>query len=173
MTRTTTKTTLLTAATVTTGLLAGSFYVFACAVMPGLARSDDATYVEVMRNINDVIQNPVFLASFLGAPVLTGVAAWQLRGASGRRWLWAAAAANVLALLVTVVVNIPLNDDLMRAGDPAVLREEFEGVWVAWNVVRGVLVTVGLGCLAVGSRSSRWSAGSPAGAARVGADGTR
>lgn len=72
--------TVLGAATVAMGLIAGAFYVFACAVMPGLARSDDEVYVEVMRNINDVIQNPVFMMSFLGALVLTGVAAWQARG---------------------------------------------------------------------------------------------
>src|SRR5687767_6606611 len=80
MTKTGSRTATLTAATITTGLLAGSFYVFACAVMPGLGRSSDEVYVEVMRNINEVIQNPVFLLSFLGAPVLAGVAAWQLRG---------------------------------------------------------------------------------------------
>lgn len=151
MTTTASRTATSTAATITTGLLAGTFYVFACAVMPGLGRSSDEVYVEVMRNINEVIQNPVFLLSFLGAPVLTAVAAWQLRGAPGRRWMWAALAANVLAFLVTVLINIPLNDALMEAGDPAVLREEFEGAWVGWNVVRGVLSTVGLGCLAWGS----------------------
>ncbi|WP_260860227.1 DUF1772 domain-containing protein [Streptomyces cupreus] len=152
MTQTGSRTAALATATITTGLLAGSFYVFACAVMPGLARSEDEVYVEVMRNINEVIQNPVFLLSFLGAPVLTGWAAWQLRGAPGRRWVWAALAANVLALVVTVVVNIPLNDGLAEAGDAEVLREEFEGAWAGWNVVRGVLTTAALGCLAWTSR---------------------
>lgn len=71
---------VLGAATVATGLIAGAFYVFACAVMPALARSDDRVYVEVMRDINEVIQNPVFFLSFLGAPALTAVAAWG-RGA--------------------------------------------------------------------------------------------
>ncbi|MGV9454935.1 anthrone oxygenase family protein [Streptomyces sp. NPDC003635] len=146
----TTRTATLTAATITTGLLAGTFYAFACAVMPGLARSEDEVYVEVMRDINEVIQNPVFLLSFLGAPVLTGLAAWQLRRDRRRWWVWAAAAANTLALLLTFAVNIPLNDALAGPGDPSELREDFEGAWVAWNVVRGVLVTAGLGCLAAG-----------------------
>ncbi|PWI20777.1 hypothetical protein DI272_31020 [Streptomyces sp. Act143] len=130
------------------GLIAGSFYVFACAVMPGLARSDDRVYVEVMRNINDVIQNPVFMLSFLGALLLTGVAAWQGRGEPHRQWVWAALAAYALAFLVTVVFSIPLNDDLDAAGDPAAARAGFEDAWVAWNVVRAVLSTVAVGCLA-------------------------
>lgn len=138
---------VLGAATVATGLAAGVFYIFSCAVMPALARSDDRVYVEVMRDINDVIQNPVFLLSFVGALLLTGVAAWQGRGRPYRRWVWAGLGAYALVFLVTVVVNIPLNDALAESGDPAALREEFEDPWVAWNVVRAVLSTVALGCL--------------------------
>ncbi|MER7574590.1 anthrone oxygenase family protein [Streptomyces sp. NPDC126514] len=151
----TTRTATLTAATLTTGLLAGTFYAFGCAVLPGLARSEDAVYVEVMRNINEVIQNPAFLLTFLGAPALTGWAAWHLRGAPGRRWVWTALAANALALVVTVTANIPLNEALARTGDPAVLREEFEAPWVAWNAARAALLTAATICLtiATGRRS--------------------
>ncbi|MFF9811869.1 DUF1772 domain-containing protein [Streptomyces sp. NPDC014006] len=130
--------TVLGAAAVTSGLLAGVFLIFACAVMPALARSDDRIYVEVMRDINDVIQNPLFL----GVPALTALAAWQLRAAPGRGRVWAALAASVLAFAVTVVVNVPLNDALARPGDPAALREHFEDPWVTWNVVRTVLTTL-------------------------------
>ncbi|MDC0772764.1 anthrone oxygenase family protein [Streptomyces sp. HD] len=140
--------TVLGAATVAMGLIAGAFYVFACAVMPGLARSEDRVYVEVVRDINDVIQNPVFLLSFLGALALTAVSAWQLRGEPYRGWVWTATAAYGLAFLVTVAFNIPLNDGLAGVGDAGALREEFEGPWVVWNGVRGVLSTVALGCLA-------------------------
>ncbi|MFF8864679.1 DUF1772 domain-containing protein [Streptomyces sp. NPDC015139] len=140
--------TVLGAATVAMGLIAGVFYAFACAVMPALARADDRTYVAVMRDINDVIQNPVFFLSFMGALVLTAVSAWQLRGSAGGRWAGAALVAYTLAFLVTVAFSIPLNDALAGGGTPASLREHFEGPWVAWNVVRAVLSTVALGCLA-------------------------
>ncbi|MGY6023234.1 anthrone oxygenase family protein [Streptomyces spinosirectus] len=139
---------VLGAATVTTGLIAGAYYVFACCVMPALARSDDRVYVEVMRDINDVIQNPVFFVAFMGAPLLTAVSAWQLRDRPYRRWVWAGLAACALGLLTTIAVNIPLNDDLARVSDPRAAREHFEDAWVAWNVVRAVLSTVALGCLA-------------------------
>ncbi|MDV9173473.1 anthrone oxygenase family protein [Streptomyces sp. W16] len=136
------------AATVAMGLIAGVFYVFACAVMPALARSDDRVFVEVMRNINDVIQNPVFLLAFMGALVLTAVSAWQVRGRPYRGWVWAGLVAYALAFLVTVAFNIPLNDELARTADVGVARERFESAWVGWNVVRAVLSTVGVGCLA-------------------------
>ncbi|MFE0676652.1 DUF1772 domain-containing protein [Streptomyces sp. NPDC058867] len=162
MTTTRSRTAVLTAATTTTGLLAGSFYVFACAVMPGLARSGDAVYVAVMRDINEVIQNPVFLTSFLGAPLLTGLAVWRARG-ERRGLLWSALTANVLALLVTVTVNVPLNDRLAGSGSAAALRAEFEGAWVGWNVVRGVLVTVALVCLTAHTATTRLLAGADRG----------
>ncbi|MEU8974315.1 anthrone oxygenase family protein [Streptomyces monashensis] len=140
-------TAVLVAAAITMGLSAGVFYIFACAVMPALARSDDRTYVAVMRNINTVIQNPVFFLCFMGAPVLTALAGWRLRGSAGARWVWAALLSYALVLLITMAFSIPLNNALAQAGAPASLREHFEGPWVAWNVVRAVGSTVALGCL--------------------------
>ncbi|MEV6196089.1 anthrone oxygenase family protein [Streptomyces sp. NPDC051920] len=145
---------VLGAATIATGLVAGAFYVFACAVMPALARSDDRVFIEVMRNINEVIQNPVFFLGFLGAPILTAVAAWQSRGTPDRWWVLAALAAYTLAFMVTVTVNVPLNNDLANTGDPAriadpaAVRDRFEDTWVTWNVVRALLSTLALACLA-------------------------
>ncbi|WP_249338519.1 anthrone oxygenase family protein [Streptomyces sp. V17-9] len=153
---------VLVAATVATGLMAGTFYVFACAVMPALARSEDRVYVDVMRDINEVIENAVFLPVFLGALVLAGLAGWQSRRAPGRWWVWAGATAYALAFLVTVAGNVPLNDALARPGDPAALRERFEDPWLAWNAVRAALSTVATGCLAAGAaarvRTMSWAA---------------
>ncbi|MEV0223995.1 anthrone oxygenase family protein [Streptomyces sp. NPDC050704] len=137
---------VLLAATIATGLMAGLFGTYADNVMPALARSDDRVYIEVMQNIDDVIQNPVFLLIFSGALLLTAVSAWQLRGSPRLRWwVFAAFVAYALAFLVTVGFNIPLNTDLVDAGnpatiaDPAAVREDFEDPWVAWNAVRTVL----------------------------------
>lgn len=146
---------VLVAATVAAGLVAGTFYVFACAVMPALARSEDRVYVDVMRDINDVIENPVFLTAFLGALALAGLAGWQSRGTPGRWWIWAGATAYALAFLVTVGGNIPLNDALARPGDPAALRERFEDPRVAWNAARAALSTLATACLATGLTTRR------------------
>ncbi|WP_369217779.1 anthrone oxygenase family protein [Streptomyces flavofungini] len=147
---------VLGAATLAMGLIAGTFYAFACAVMPGLARSDDRVYIAVMRDINEAIQNPVFFAGFFGALLLTALSAWQQRGTPPRWWVLAALLVYAAAFVLTSAVNVPLNNELAAAGDPAELRdpsavrERFEDAWVAWNAVRAVLCSVACASLARG-----------------------
>ncbi|MEI5103256.1 DUF1772 domain-containing protein [Streptomyces sp. PmtG] len=144
----------LGAAALTTGLMAGSFFIFACAVMPGLARASDRAYIEVMQHINEVIQNPVFFAGFAGALLSTGFAAWRLRRTPLRWWVLGALVAYAAAFVLTAAVNVPLNDDLDAAGDPAriadpgAVRAEFEDPWVSWNVVRAALCVLAFGLVA-------------------------
>ncbi|MET9732873.1 anthrone oxygenase family protein [Streptomyces sp. NPDC006458] len=140
---------ILLAATILVGLMAGTFFIFACAVMPALSRSEDRVFVQVMRDINDVIQNPLFLLAFMGALLLSAAAAWQSRAEPHRWWTWSGCAAYALVFLVTVVVNVPLNDQLASAtGSATAARADFEDAWVAWNAVRAGLSVAGLGLLA-------------------------
>ncbi|MEV6247156.1 anthrone oxygenase family protein [Streptomyces sp. NPDC051742] len=138
---------VLGAATAATGLVAGVWFAYVCSVMPALARSDDRIYVEVMRNVNEVIQNPVFLTPFLGAPVLTAVAAWQHRAGRARVWTLAAFVLGVAVLVVTSAVNVPLNDALAATQDPASARAAFETPWETWNLIRAALGAAGFACL--------------------------
>ncbi|MGW6966371.1 anthrone oxygenase family protein [Streptomyces zaomyceticus] len=138
---------VLGAATVATGLVAGVWFAYVCSVMPALARSDDRVFAEVMRNINEVIQNPLFFGVFFGAPILTAVAAWQYRATRTRVWTFAGLALSLAVFVVTSAVNVPLNDALAAAGDVSAARDAFEGPWVAWNIVRAVLSTAGFVCL--------------------------
>ncbi|PZU00224.1 MAG: DUF1772 domain-containing protein, partial [Gordonia sp. (in: high G+C Gram-positive bacteria)] len=57
---------LLIAAVLAVGLIAGLFCAFAYAVMPGLAQTDDPVFVSSMQRINVVIVNPLFLLLFFG-----------------------------------------------------------------------------------------------------------
>ncbi|MFG2496644.1 DUF1772 domain-containing protein [Streptomyces sp. NPDC048441] len=145
---------VLGAAVIAMGLISGTFYIFSCGVMPGLGRSDDRVFIEVMQNTNDAFNNPVFFASFFGALLLPAVSAWQLRGTRSFRWVLAALVAYLVAFAITSGVSVPLNNDLADAGDPAkiadpaAVREKFEDAWLAWNIVRGVLSTVAVGLLA-------------------------
>ena len=135
---------LLVVALVANGLQAGTYYAWATGVMPGLARVDDATFVAAVRQVNVAIVNPVFLASFLGAPLLTAVALLAV-GYDALGWT---AAALVLALAtvgVTAAGNVPLNDALEAGGD----RAAFERPWVRCNLVRTVTSTAALACLGV------------------------
>ncbi|MEU0796449.1 anthrone oxygenase family protein [Amycolatopsis sp. NPDC005961] len=139
-------TVVLVAALVAAGLLAGLFYAYACSVMPGLARGDDKTFVEAMRGINVAIVNPVFMLTFLGAPLLAGVAIFLNPGP--RPWVIAGFACLVAVLVITGALNIPLNNALESGGDDfAAVRAHFEAAWVRWNVLRAVVSTAGFGCL--------------------------
>ncbi|MFD8973678.1 DUF1772 domain-containing protein [Streptomyces sp. NPDC059593] len=138
---------VLGAAAVASGLVAGLLFAYVCSVMPALARSDDRVFVEVMRNINDVIQNPLFFAVFLGAPILAAVAAWQHRATGARGWTLAALVLSLGVFLVTTAGNVPLNAALATAQDPVAARAAFEDPWVTWNLVRTLLATAGLVCL--------------------------
>lgn len=117
------RTVVLFGATLTTGLGTGLFYSYACSVMPGLARADDRSFVEVMQQINAAILNGWFMLSFLGALVLICVAGvLELRGGGGSRrvllWIAAAAVFQLAMLVITGVVNVPLNNRLAAAGAP-------------------------------------------------------
>ena len=85
---------VLAAATLVTGLQAGTYFTWATGVMPGLARVDDRTFVEAMQRVNVAIVNPVFVSTFLGAPLLAGAAAVTADGPA-RPW---AIAGTVLAV---------------------------------------------------------------------------
>ncbi len=146
----------LVAATIAMGLIAGLFYAYACSVMVGLGRTDDRTFVGAMQSINAAILNGWFFISFLGALVLTALAAALHLRADGRGvlpWIVAALVLYVAALIITATVNVPLNDQLVAAGEPdripdlAAVRERFEATWVRWHLVRTLAATAALGCL--------------------------
>ncbi|MFD5503694.1 anthrone oxygenase family protein [Streptomyces sp. NPDC127061] len=93
----------------------------------------------------------------MGAVPLLGLAvvlAWRGHGRSALPWLIAALVLYLVAFMVTSGVNVPLNDQLARAGDPAhagqlaAKRADFENKWVLWNVVRVLLHTAAFACLA-------------------------
>jgi uncharacterized membrane protein len=121
------------------GLLAGVFFVFAVVIMPAFRGVDDHTFVVSMNRINVSIVNPVFVLIFLGAPVLAVVAAVLDRTPI----LYVAAALGLTTLLISIAVNIPLNNKLAAN----LSRENFENVWVLWNAVRSVTAIGSFVCL--------------------------
>ncbi|MEV4154273.1 anthrone oxygenase family protein [Nocardia salmonicida] len=137
-------------ALLSTGLIAGVFYAYAISVMPALARTEDRTLIDVMQKINVVIINPWFMFGFMGTVGFTALAAALHLGKEQRStliWIGIALALNVIAFAVTAGLNVPLNDALAAAGDPAsiadtaAVRADFEATWVRWNIVRAVVHT--------------------------------
>jgi uncharacterized membrane protein len=144
---------VLLLATVLAGLQAGTYYTWATGVMPGLARVDDHGFVSTMQHVNVAIVNPLFMLSFVGAPLVAAVAVFT-SGSAARPWVVAALALTVATVLVTAAGNVPLNDALAAAGpvdriaDLGAAREHFETLWVRWNDVRALTSTGALACLA-------------------------
>ena len=78
----------LVAATVTSGLLAGVYLLYAHTVMPGLRTLDDQAFVAAFQALDRAIVNPWFMAlGFLGAPVLTAVALARTRDEPAAAWV--------------------------------------------------------------------------------------
>jgi uncharacterized membrane protein len=148
----------LLAATLTTGLTAGVFGLYAHTIMPGLGTTDDRTFVGAFQSIDRAIINPLFMLVFLGALVSTGIAGvLGLRDDDRSVVVWVAVAFGLYlaAFVITIAVHVPLNDELKAAGNPdqiadlAAVRAAFhETRWIAWNIVRAVVTTVAFGCLA-------------------------
>ena len=148
---------VLAAAILTTGLMAGVFWIFSNTIMPGLRHTDDRTFIGAFQSMDRAIINPWFMAAFFGALVLTGLAAALHFTGDGRHvlpWLGAAFALYLIAVVITMAVNVPLNDALKAAGDPARIgdlaaaRRHFdEARWSAWNLVRTLTSTAAFGCL--------------------------
>lgn len=142
-------TTALVTGTITAGLIAGIFFCFSTAIMPGLAGTDDRTFVHAMQEINKAILNPVFLLLFVAPIPALAVAAFT---GPSRTWVIAALALYVVCFGITMVGNVPLNDALLAVGEtdvPATLkaaREAFEDPWNRLHLIRTVALVASFGC---------------------------
>jgi uncharacterized membrane protein len=151
------RTVALVLATMSMGLMAGVFGLYAHTVMPGLGKTDDRTFVGAFQAMDRAILNPWFmLGGFMGALVFSlAAAALQLGVASVWPWTVAALILYVVVVVITFWVNLPRNNAIKAAGDPddiadlATVRARFdEPTWSRWNVVRAVLSTAAFACLA-------------------------
>jgi uncharacterized membrane protein len=158
----------LALATLTTGLISGFFYAYACSVTLGLALLPDEQYIEAMQAINATVRNEVFAFSFFGAVVsLLSALAVHVSQLRSRRFLLIALATVLYiggCFMVTFLVNVPMNEELARVGEvgPAALahiRAEYEGPWNFWNGVRTVFSSMALLAL-IGACLSRSDSGS-------------
>lgn len=137
------------------GLVTGAFVIFWHTIMPGLATTDDRTFVAAFQAIDRAIINPWFMmTSFVGALVLTIVAALTQLGRPAFVWVVVALVLYVIVFGITIGINVPLNDAMKAAGLPddpaelAAIRAAFdEARWRAWNLVRVIASTAAFASL--------------------------
>lgn len=154
---------LLVLTATATGLMAGLFFAFSCAVNLGLARLSNAEYAAAMKSINRRIQNPGFFAAFFGAPLFLIISTILHCNQSPHLWLLLAATVVYFigTLSVTIFGNVPMNNaldrfDLESATDAeiAAQRANFEIRWDNLNTIRAVsstlaLILVVIACLSI------------------------
>jgi uncharacterized membrane protein len=145
----------LLAATITMGFAAGAFALYAHTIMPGLKKTDDHTFVAAFQATDRAIINPWFMIFAFGGALAFTIAAVAVNwGTAALPWIAAALGLYLIAFVVTMAVNVPLNDAIKNAGQPdrirdlAAVRDRFhESRWAAWNMVRVVTSTGAFGCL--------------------------
>ena len=148
--------TALMAATITMGIGAGVYLLYAFVIMPALAKTDDRTFVGAFQQIDTAIVGPFLLVFFIGPLGFAALAAALHLGDGDGSRLALIGGAIVLQLFMaglTLRVNVPLNDGIKAAGDPskidvAAVRQRFnEATWIRSNIVRAVAATTAFGFL--------------------------
>lgn len=126
----------------------GVFFTYSNSVVPGLDQISAEKAVEAMRRINIVIVNPIFLLSLLG-PVVTGAVTGFLllgldEGAAALLFFSATAIYLIGCVMLTVAVNIPLNNALENSTSTDWEKRwaEFSPSWKRWNLARALLSIV-------------------------------
>lgn len=152
-----------------TGAIAGFFYAWSVAAMPGLDHVEAGHAIPAMQSINVVVRNPVFFLSFFGMPIATLISCGLLLLLGQKRaGLLMGLAAMVYiggAFLPTMLVNVPLNEALAQEsipGSPMAAQQlwlDYSRPWTLWNTLRAAfsfvsLLIVGLGIYVWGRQSA-------------------
>lgn len=133
-------------AAIGSGILGGMFFSWSNLVMPALARIPAPAGIAAMNATNEVVQNPLFLLVFMGAPLLGAVlaiyAAMNLSQA-GSPALIAGAVLIVAGMFgVTMFGNVPMNEALARLDPGSAAAAEYWRIvldrWTFWNHVRTI-----------------------------------
>jgi uncharacterized membrane protein len=128
---------------------AGFFWSWSFTVMPGLGAAPAEAAIAAMRAANAGIRTPGFAFVFFGPALLAPIAA-GLGFAAGFRTaaLYALLAAALYlggVILVTFLVNLPLNDALEAArpaaGEAQATWRSYAAPWTAWNHLRTAAAT--------------------------------
>lgn len=152
------------AAAVSSAAVGGLFYAFSAFVMKGLDRADAAEAITAMRGINAEAQTNAPLLLLLAGSALVslgvGIVTVFRLSQQGAGYVLAGAALALIAFVVTMAFNVPLNNELdgmdpsgLSAADALREWHRYLGPWTAWNHVRTVAPLLGSVLMLVGLRS--------------------
>ncbi|MEO1424904.1 MAG: DUF1772 domain-containing protein [Pseudomonadota bacterium] len=144
-----------------TGAIFGFFYAWVCSTMWGLDAADPRVAIAAMQAMNASVRNAVFFPAFFLTPAilaLTAVLAHRRSVAATRLFGGAAAVYLCGGLILTMTINVPMNESLATRAVPedaavaAALWAEYSDPWQLWNQIRtgfsgAALLLAGLGTL--------------------------
>ena len=148
---------------ISVGIMAGVYFTFSAFVMKALDEIEAPAGMLAMQSINRIIVKslflPIFFASSLASAAL--VVLMLLEPTTlGARWALTGSGLYVLGMfIVTIVGNVPLNNQLESADangpDGAGMWSLYLAKWTVWNHVRTIACTASLVLLilAIGARS--------------------
>jgi uncharacterized membrane protein len=134
------------------GLIAGLYFAFSTFIMTAFSRIDQAQGIAAMSSINSTILGSLFMPLFFGTTIASAALAvlalfrWSEPGAAA---MLAGGLIYVVGMfVVTVVFNVPLNNELASAeapaSDAAAVWARYLKDWILWNHVRTVASTAAM-----------------------------
>ena len=150
-------------AAVGSGLMGGLLFAFSNFVMKALLEQPPASAIRTMQAINLTIVNPLFLSVFLGtalAAAILAVTALLRLSTQGMPLLLAGAALFLLGTFgVTMIFNVPLNNQLAVQDPNTAAAAQFwlayVSKWMMWNHVRTVASLAATVCLILAIHQGR------------------
>lgn len=125
------------------GLMGGAFFAFSSFIMTALGRLPAPQGIAAMQSINVFAVTPVFMSALFGtalACLLLIIATVYRSPAASTSLIVGSALYLVGVVLVTIVVNVPRNNALMRVDpaseDGARVWGDYVASWTMWNHVR-------------------------------------
>ena len=151
---------VLAAAMLLTGIMAGIFFTWSNAVMPGIGKLDDLEFLQALKSMNRVILNNAFMAVFGGAMIAVFLLPVFHFTSSPKALFWFYVGTFLLYAVgvfgVTVGGNVPLNElldgtnlDITSVPEIKALRETIESRWNSLNLIRTVCSILTFGGLIV------------------------
>ena len=146
-----------------TGAIFGFFYAWVCSTMWGLDDADPRVAIGAMQAMNASVRNAVFFPAFFLTPIVVAVAGVQLRRVgritSANRFFAAAGLYLVGGLLLTMIINVPMNEELAQVAIPASLEDaatiwqDYSGRWQLANIARTAASAASLALIGTGLTS--------------------
>jgi len=138
--------------------MGGVFFAFSSFVMRALARLSPAQGIVAMQSINIVAVTPLFMTALFGTAiacvVLAASAVIDWRGVANAYVLAGTVSYLAGAIVVTIIFNVPLNDQLVAldatSADAMWFWSRYVRRWTAWNHVRALSGFVAAALLLLG-----------------------